>query len=232
MALVKYGGGIIQMSGSVAGNTHARNRSGNYIRARTKPINPNTAKQILVRACLANLTTRWAQTLSPAQRAAWNLYASSVAMKNRLGEVCYFTGMNHYVRSNAWFARMSRTIVDDGPVIFELPAQDPTMSISISEATQQVTMTFDDQLAWCSEDNAMLVILQSQGQNPQREFFDGPWTGRSAKVGAAGVPVTSPLDYTSITVVSELQRVWAKFRILRADGRLSEAFRADCFCGA
>jgi len=230
MALVKFGGGIIQMSGSIAGNTFARNRFGNYVRARTKPINPNTAKQILVRSVIADLSARWAQTLSAGQRAAWNLYADSVAMKNKLGETVYLSGYNHYMRSNAWFARMGRTLVDDGPVVFELPEQDATMSISVSEATQTVTCTFDDTKPWCSEDDAMLVILQSQGQNPQRNFFNGPWTGRSAKVGASGVPVTSPQDYASITVVSELQRVFVKFRILRADGRLSEAFVASTFC--
>jgi len=232
MALVKYGGGIVQMSGSIAGNTHARNRYGNYVRARTKPINPNTAKQVLVRSIIQTLTARWSQTLSAAQRAAWNLYADSVNMTNKLGEVINLSGFNHYIRSNHWFARMGRTLVDDGPIIFELPETDPTMSVAISEATQQVTMTFDDTKPWCSEDDAMLVILQSQGQNPQRNFFKGPWTGRSAKVGAAGVPVTSPLDYASITVVSELQRVWVKFRILRADGRLSQPFYADTFCAA
>ena len=230
MSLVKFGGGIIQMSGSIAGNTFARNRYGNYVRSRTKPVNPKTTKQVLVRAVWAMLTTRWAQTLTANQRAAWNLYASSVAMKNRLGEVIYMTGFNHYLRSNHWFARMSRPLVDDGPTIFELPEMDPTMTVSCSEATQLVTMTFDDTLAWCSEDNAMLVILQSEGQNPQRNFFAGPWTGRSAKVGASGVPVTSPLDYASITVLSELQRFWSKFRILRADGRLSEPFTANAFC--
>ena len=181
---------------------------------------------------MQTLTARWAQTLSAAQRAAWNLYGSSVAMKNRLGETVYLTGFNHYIRSNHWFARMDRTLVDDGPTVFELPETDPTMSIAISEATQLVTMTFDDALPWCSEDDAMLVILQSQGQNPQRNFFNGPWTGRSAKVGASGVPVTSPQDYASITVASELQKIWVKFRILRADGRLSEPFRAECFCAA
>jgi len=232
MALVKYGGGIIGMSGSIAGNTHARNRFGNYVRARTKPVNPKTANQVLVRAIMANLTTRWSQTLSAAQRAAWNLYGSSVSMKNKLGEAVFLTGFNHYIRSNHWFARMGRTLVDDGPTTFELPAMDPTMSIAISEATQQVTMTFDDAQAWCSEDDAMLVILQGDPQNPQINFFDGPWRGRSAKVGASGVPVTSPLDYASITVCTELQHVWAKFRILRADGRLSEAFTANCFCAA
>jgi len=230
MALVKYGGGIVQMSGSIAGDTHARNRSGNYIRARTKPVNPNTAKQVLVRAVMATLTTRWSQTLSAAQRTAWNLYAASVSMQNKLGEAINLSGFNHYIRSNAWFARLGRTLVDDGPVIFELPEQDPLMSVSCSEATQQVTMTFDDTLPWCSEDDAMLVILQSQGQNPQCNFFNGPWTGRSAKVGASGVPVTSPMDYASITVLSENQRFWSKFRILRADGRLSAPFTANAFC--
>lgn len=232
MALVKYGGGIIQMSGSIAGNTYARNRYGNYARARTKPVNPNTSKQVLVRAIIQTLTARWSQTLSAAQRAAWNLYADSVNMTNKLGETINLSGFNHYIRSNHWFARMGRTLVDDGPVVFELPETDPTMAVTISEATQDVTMTFDDALPWCSEDDAMLVILQSQGQNPQRNFFGGPYTGRSAKVGAAGVPVTSPLDYASITVVSELQRVWVKFRILRADGRLSQPFYADTFCAA
>jgi len=232
MALVKFGGGIIQMSGSIAGNTFARNRYGNYTRARTKPVNPNTAKQALVRAVMATLTTRWAQTLTANQRAAWNLYASEVAMTNRLGEVVHLTGFNHYIRSNHWFTRMGRTLVDDGPTVFELPAQDPMMTVACSEATQLVTMTFDDAQAWCSEDDAMLVILQSQGQNAQRNFFDGPWTGRSAKVGASGVPVTSPQDYASITVLSEGQRFWSLFRILRADGRLSQPFTANAFCAA
>jgi len=232
MALVKYGGGIIQMSGSIAGNTHARNRYGNYVRARTKPVNPKTENQVIVRAIMQTLTARWSQTLTDVQRTAWNLYGSSVAMKNKLGEVVYLSGFNHYIRSNHWFARMGRTLVDDGPTTFELPETDPTMSCSGSEATQLVTMTFDDTLPWCSEDDAMLVILQGDPQNPQRNFFDGPWRGRSAKVGASGVPVTSPQDYASITVITELQRVWVKFRILRADGRLSEPFTANFFCAA
>ncbi|GAH50296.1 unnamed protein product, partial [marine sediment metagenome] len=45
MALVKLGGGIVQISGSIAGNTFARNRFGNYMRSRTKPVNPNSTRQ-------------------------------------------------------------------------------------------------------------------------------------------------------------------------------------------
>ncbi len=93
-------------------------------------------------------------------------------------------------------------------------------------------MTFDDTQAWTSDTGAMLVILQGDPQNPQRNFFNGPWRGRSAKVGDNGVPVTSPLDYASITVITELQRFWSKFRILRSDGRLSNPFYASTFCAA
>jgi len=100
MALVKYGGGIIQMSGSIAGNTYARNRYGNYARARTKPVNPNSAQQQVIRGAMQELTTRWAQTLTALQRAAWNLYGTNVAMLNKLGETIKLSGFNHYLRSN------------------------------------------------------------------------------------------------------------------------------------
>ncbi|GAI01350.1 unnamed protein product, partial [marine sediment metagenome] len=45
MALIKYGGGIVQISGSIAGTVFARNKMGNYARPRTKPVNPRTARQ-------------------------------------------------------------------------------------------------------------------------------------------------------------------------------------------
>ncbi|GAH61532.1 unnamed protein product, partial [marine sediment metagenome] len=81
MALIKYGGGIIQMSGSVAGSTHARNRFGNYMRARTKPVNPNSARQVTARAVIGFLTARWHENLTDEQRNLWRVYADAVAMK-------------------------------------------------------------------------------------------------------------------------------------------------------
>ena len=59
MALIKYGGGIVDMSGSIAGNTHARNRFGNYMRARTKPVNPNSDRQVAIRAIVSYLAEFW-----------------------------------------------------------------------------------------------------------------------------------------------------------------------------
>lgn len=232
MSLVKYGGGIVQMSGSIAGDVFARNRYGNYVRARTKPTNPNTTRQQAVRAAVALLTARWSAVLTVAQRTAWGVYASNVAMLNRLGESCYLSGFNHFIRSNTHLARQGGTIVDDGPTTFELPAKDPTFSVSLSEATQQATISFDDGLAWCSEDDAWMIVYQGIPQNAQRNFFGGPWRKITQIEGDSGAPPASPQTSGVQYAVTEGQRVWFYARILRADGRLSEAFRADCFCAA
>jgi len=220
------------MSGSVAGNTHARNRFGNYMRARTKPVNPNTVGQQAVRAALALLTTVWSQTLTAAQRAAWNLYGATVPMRNRLGEVVNLTGFNHFIRSNSVLARFGGTPVAAGPVIFELPEKDPTMSLVASEAGQQISMSWDNTLPWADENGAFIYFYQGQPQTAQRNFFAGPWRYLGGIGGVNGAPIAPPAPFVPKWAIAEGQRIWVYARIFRADGRLSEVFRADTFCGA
>jgi len=232
MALVKYGGGIVQMSGSIAGNTHARNRYGNYIRARTKPVNPSTARQQAIRAAIAQLTARWSQTLIAAQRTAWNLYADSVNMKNKLGEVVHLSGFNHFIRSNAPRLQAGIAVVDAGPTIFELPDKDPTFAISASAGTQTISYTFDNALAWANEVGGHLFKYQGQPQNAQRNFFAGPWRYHGAILGAGSPPSSPDAEASPPFAFAQLQRQWCYARISMADGRLSEPFRADTFCAA
>ena len=232
MALVKFGGGIVQMAGSIGGNTYARNRYGNYVRARTKPINPNTALQIANRAALAELTVRWSSILTAVQRTAWNLYGSSVVMTNRLGESVNLSGFNHYIRSNSVRTRYAIAPVDDGPTLFELPDQDPAFTITASEATQQISVAFDDVLPWASEDGAHMAVYQGQPQTAQRNFFAGPWRNAAILFGNSGVPLTTPQLIPVSFAIAEGQRLWTYARISRADGRISQPFRDDVLVGA
>jgi len=232
MALVKYGAGIIQMAGSVAGSTYARNRYGNYVRARTVPTNPNTSYQQKVRTSMSMLTSRWSQTLTAIQRTAWNLYASNVVMKNRLGEACYLSGFNHFIRSNMILAQSDFSLVDDGPVIFELPAQDPTLDILASEIDNEIEVVFDNTMDWANETGAYLIGFQGMPQNAQRNFFAGPWRLIGNVPGDDITPPSSPIAVTPVFPISAGQKQWAYARIIRADGRLSESFRADCFVTA
>lgn len=231
-ALIKFGGGVVQMSGSIAGDTFARNRYGNYARARTKPTNPNTAAQVEVRSAMAFLTARWSQTLTGAQRTAWNLYGTSVTMKNRLGENIFLTGFNHYIRSNLEYKRIFGAQIDNGPTVFEIPAADPTFALSASEATQFLTITHDAGMDWADENGAAMLMYQGTPQNAQRNFFGGPWKYFANIPGINGAPAGSPSDHAAVTVITEDQRQWVYARIVRADGRLSYPFRADASVGA
>lgn len=232
MALIKTSGGIATISGKIAGWVFSRNRGGAYIRNLGLPVNPNTARQVTVRAAMAFLTDRWSATLTAAQRTAWNLYASNVSMVNRIGDAQYLSGFNHYIRSNIIAKMISLPVVDAGPVVFELPAQDPTYSITASEATQQITAAYDAGMDWADENNANLILFGGKPQNAQRNFFGGPWRLYGQVAGVNGAPPASPHAGTSAYAIAELQRLWGYARIRRADGRISEPFRADTFCAA
>lgn len=220
------------MSGKLAGNVHARNRYGNYIRANTKPTNPNTDRQVVVRATVAFLAERWGQTVTALQRTAWDLYAASVAMKNKLGETIHLSGFNHYIRSNSILKRSGRALVDAGPVVFELPEQDPTFSMACAQTDNKGTFTYDDTMEWCDETDAWMHMFMGKPQNPQINFFDGPWRLYSAVAGNNGAPPASPGESAAPWAMSEGQRIWVYGRITRADGRLSQPFRSDCIVTA
>jgi len=232
MALVKYGNGIIQMSGSIAGNTYGRNRYGNYSRARTKPVNPNSAQQQAVRAAVSDAVSRWAATLTAAQRTAWNLYADSVSMLNRLGESVNLSGFNHYVRSNSLLIRDGKTPVDAGPTTFTLPEADGNFAVTISEATQLISVAFDDTKAWCDLDDAFMFVFMGSPQNAQRNFFAGPWRLADSIDGDSVSPPSSPQTMACPFVATEGQHIWCYARIVLPDGRVSTVFRDDTFCAA
>ena len=234
MALVSYGGGIQAMSGSIGGQTHARNRSGFYVRPRTKPVNPNTQRQMAVRAALTVLTERWSETLTQGQREAWDLNASNVIMKNRLGVDIHLTGFNHYIRSNSIHARLGQTVIDAGPVVFELPEKDPTLNITASEATQQVTVNFDAGLDWSTEDTAVMQFFLGRPQNAQRNFFAGPWRymGGVAGIDPGGAASPEVENAAGVWAISEGQRIWMYARIIRADHRISTTFTVNIVVAA
>lgn len=232
MALIKYGGGVIQMSGSIAGNTFARNRYGNYARAKTKPVNPNTIAQVAVRSAVTFLVDRWASTLTEAQRTAWKTYADAVNMVNRLGETVQLSGFNHYIRSNTTLQVQSKTLVDAGPTTLSLPEKDSTFAATASAATQLISVTFDDTMEFLDEDDAYMFVYQGQPQKATRNFFAGPWKYGTSIDGDSVTPLTSPQTFTAPFTLVEGQKSWLYARIQRADGRISEKFFCSFTCAA
>lgn len=221
MALIKTGGGLSAISGSIAGNTFARNRSGYYMRNRTKPVNPRTGFQTGARTTLAMLSELWHESpMTAAIRTAWDTYSEAIAWKNRLGETIHLTGFTHFLRSNASRLRAGLTIVTAAPTVLELPEQDNSVVISASVAANKLSVIFNNTLPWAGVVGGAMSIQMGRPLSPTRNFCNGPWR-YSGKILGAVVPPTSPqlLD-PAFTLVAG-QKVWCSACIIRLDGRVS-----------
>lgn len=225
MALVVLPEGT-QISGSIGGTTWSHNRYGAYKRNRSVPVNPNTDRQIEIRNIVRGLTIAWQNVLTQLQRDAWNLYGKNVAWVNHLGQTVHLTGLNHYVRSNTprLQANLGLVRVDDAPVIFNIAVAEQDLGCSASEAAQQLTFTYDDTAAWTTEVGGFQIFFMGRPQNGSIKFFGGPWRKIGQQLGqdAPNGEPESPNPQGTAWPFAQGQRIWARTRIGRADGRLSE----------
>ena len=229
--LIKYGPLVSDASGSTGGVTIARNRFGPYMRSRTTPVNPNTDRQTSVRAIMAFLAEQWRESpMTSIIRGAWETYAASFNWKNRLGQAVQLTGFNAFCMCNGALINAGGTLVTAGPTTLGLPPQDPSFEVSISAATQKLSITFDDGFDWLDEDAGYLSVQMHLPQSPSRNFFGGPWKWAGAIQGDSITPPTTPdatidVPYTA----TEGQKIVCRARIIREDARTSSLFYCDAF---
>jgi len=225
MALVKFGGGITDMRGSIGGNVYTRNRFGAVCRQNTKPVNPKTSRQDLARSIMALVVSSWNSTASAAQKLAWETYADSISWLNKLGESVNLTGFNHFVRSNCARRQVNYSMVYAGPTTLTLPSEDNDFAVSPSSASQHIAVSFNDGLDWVSENSAVMHISMGLPKNAGVNYFEGPWQRIGELKGNSGSPLTSPQNVNVSYPIAEDQKIFCKATIQRADGRLSKPFR-------
>ena len=227
MALVKYGGGIVQMSGSIAGSVFARNKSGNYVRPRTKPVNPKSVRQEAIRAIMSLLAEKWHADMTAVQRGLWETYAAAVAMKNKLGETIHLSGFNHFMRTSGASMTAGIGFFEAAPTILSLPEKDVELECSEEDIAGQ-TFTFDcSVLGWApnGDPKGRILIYQGQPQLVSRQTFHGPWRYMDVinpVEGAAGTATMAAVFSFALG-----QKVWFKARVLTTTGRLSEPWQLD-----
>lgn len=229
MAQVKYGAGIVQMSGSIAGNTYARNRFSNYVRPRTKPVNPKSQRQTAARVIMMYLAEQWRESpMTDVIRTAWQTYSDSVNWQNKLGEQVTLTGFNMFIRGNAALQNVGAALVTAAPADLGLPPGDPAFVISnVTAAGQTFDLAFDDGFDWCGEDDAYFIVYQGKPVSSSHNFFGGPFRRCAYIEGNTAVPVTSPqaaLPNIGFPLVLG-QKIWWEAAIVRADARISTRFR-------
>lgn len=105
---------ISQGSASIGGATFSKNRGGNYIRKRVAPVQPRSSAQQAIRASLSALSGQW-KTLSSSQLAAWSALASTITLKDSLGNSYIPTGNQLFVGLNATLTTCAETTITTAP---------------------------------------------------------------------------------------------------------------------
>jgi hypothetical protein len=90
----------VPQSGSVGARTSSRNSSGQYVRQRAIPTNPNSAAQIAARQRVTTLSAAW-RGLTSGQMAGWIAFGQSFTVVNSLGTAIHLTGLQCYVKVNS-----------------------------------------------------------------------------------------------------------------------------------
>lgn len=213
------------LSGSVGGIVASHNRGGAYFRNRAIPVNPNTPFQQAVRGFLATLTSLWNNTLTPAERTAWDTYALNVLIPDSLGEPRNIGGLGQYIRSNVPRLQNGLPRVDTAPIIFNLGESTNPSFDTFLAATDVFNVNFTVADAWVSEDDAAMLIASSRSQNATINFFKGPYRAVAAILGDSGAPPASPVVTLAAFSIEIGNRTFIQTRVSRADGRLSLPFR-------
>lgn len=212
-----------QLSGAVGGVVASHNAGGAYFRARTTPTNPNTPQQQVVRAAVTQLTNQWISALTPAQRAAWEVYADNVKVTNRIGEQVNISGLAMFVRNNVVRVQGNQDPILDGPTEFNLSFHSIPGLNTWSEATQLGNLTFNTQIltdSWANEVGGFLFVFISRPQNPTINFFKNPYR-QSGGVTGDPVPPVSPAVITTPFPFVEGQKIFGRVVTVTADGRAS-----------
>lgn len=210
-----------KLSGKIGAIVASHNRGGPYFRLATVPTNPNTPFQQAVRTAVAALTSAWQDSLTQAQRDAWQVYADNVTVVNRIGESVNISGIAHFVRSNV--ARLQNDLVSIlvAPIIFNLGQFAKGDANAAAQAGQTVDIIFGATFPidpWINEAGSFMLAYVSPPQNSGIKFYKGPYR-LAGNVQGDPAPPSSPLVVTAPFAINEGQRVFVRTVVVYADGR-------------
>lgn len=102
MAIVKFGGGIAGIRGTIAGTTFTANKSGAYAKSWAKSSNPRSVLQTDQRRTLSHYAKLWA-SIDAGDKADWDTFAADPAQEqeNALGDFYYLSGFQWFLKVNA-----------------------------------------------------------------------------------------------------------------------------------
>jgi len=226
MGLVMYGGGVSQISGKVGGVVFSRGAGGAIIRKHTKPINPRSARQNVVRSNVAYLTTYWSKTLTEQQRTDWRAYVAGTTWTNRLGQTIQINGLAAFVRVNTLRLLAGLDLIAAAPlamghaggVTISFTAYSDTGKLNVAEPVG----AFDK-----STDDHELLIFSGLPTEAGRISATRGFRFIQVISGNATTPPTFPLELTAPFTMQEGQLITMRAMFTDENFRASGPYFAN-----
>jgi hypothetical protein len=168
MAKAKYGGGVQDLRGSIAGQVHSRNTYGNYVRQKVSPVQPRTSLQLEVRELFSTLSRRFSNVLTDEQQEAWRQAAASTPVRDVFGDSITLTGINLYNRLNSLRLIAGLAPLDWPPAAEEVESL-RTFTYSWNPTNRQLTLYYDPDPVPA---NRYLFIWATEPLNPGVAFVN------------------------------------------------------------
>ena len=130
MTKVKFSALVSEMRGKLNGSVFSKNKSGNYLRTKITPVNPQTTAQQQVRSKLGTQSQAW-RGLTEEQRQGWIDYASSTPYTDIFGDSKILSGQMMYVKTNMNITKAGGTAIQFAPN----PVGTPSISVTTIVAT-------------------------------------------------------------------------------------------------
>jgi len=223
MALLKFGGGVTDIRGSIGGTTFSRCAGGNYMRARTKPVNPRSPTQNARRSRVAYLSTYWSKTLTEQQRTDWRAYAAATSWTNKLGESININGLAAFLRLNALVLLYSSTVIAAAPlatghaggVTLAFTAENDTTKLQLAEPGG----AFDK-----SDNDHMLMIFAGIPAEAGKLSIPKGFKYVTHLAGNLAAPQVFPFEMTAPYTMAAGQRITIKAMFKDESNRVSGPF--------
>ena len=194
-----------ELSGSIAGNVFSHNKGGHYARARSVPVNPNSARQQVVRGILSQVSAGWFDIID-AQRDAWTAFAALHPVLDALGQSIVLSGHQMFCRVNAAILHYGGTEIEDPPGTWQAPDQPLTISLAATAPDQLVFTYTATPLVAGVKLFAYLSPPGGPGRDPN--FRTARYAGKTAAAAASPQTITSAIAIAAGQTVN----AWAKLQ--------------------
>jgi hypothetical protein len=226
MASIKFSALVSEMRGKLNGSVFSKNRSGNYLRNKVTPVNPQSTDQQAVRSLLSSVSQSWRQ-LTQAQRDAWINASANFPYTDIYGDSKILSGQAFYNKLNLNLLKISAAMITNPPSSSDLPSlSGVALTVTKSTGTSAVTVTAD----WTASDepaNAEVLISATPPVGAGISFVKNKFRDISVQAIGAG-PANISAAYTGKFGTVEVgQKVFILLQVVDNEtGLVSQPYQA------